>query len=87
MNLLQKIVTPKFIALNAHCWFAYAVCYTFPHRWVRITMFIAAGIKEFVIDKHYEVDQTFADNLEDFSGYAIGIALATLAVIAAVPTL
>ena len=29
-NLLTRIVTPNFIAFNAHCWFAYAIVYTSP---------------------------------------------------------
>jgi hypothetical protein len=76
MNILEKIVTPGFIAFQAHCWFAYAVCYTFNYSFVPISVIAAAGIKEFYIDKHFEVGQSFKDNLTDFSGYLTGVLLA-----------
>lgn len=77
-NLLTKIVTPKFIAFQAHCWFAYAVVFTFGLRTVPWALG-AAAVKEFYIDKHFEVDQSFLDNLEDWAGYAIGTFLAVVA--------
>lgn len=79
MNLLTKIVTPGFIAFNAHCWFAYAIAVTFHQPWVVPAALLAAGIKEFYIDKHFEVGQTFTDNLTDFAGYSAGILLAIFA--------
>jgi hypothetical protein len=78
-NLLTKIVTPAFITFNAHCWFAYATVFTFFHWWIVPGALIAAGVKEFYIDKHFEVDQTFGDNAADFSGYLAGILLAICA--------
>ena len=79
-NLLTKIVTPGFIAFQAHCWFAYAIVYTFHSPQTVIAMIFAAAIKEFYIDKHFEIGQTFDDNLGDFCGYLAGIVLAVLAV-------
>lgn len=79
MNMLQRIVTPKFIAFNSHCWFAYAIVFTFWNRWCVAAALIVAGVKEFYIDKHFEADQNFDDNLDDFSGYLAGIMLALLA--------
>ena len=77
-NLLQKVVTPDFVAFQAHCWFAYALAYTFPHPWVYAAVIIGAVIKEFYVDKHFELAQSFKDNLLDFSGYATGVLLAFL---------
>jgi len=83
-SLLDKIVTPAFVAFQAHCWFAYAAVYTAmsfsvaSNGAIIATAALAAGIKEFYIDKHFEDDQSFLDNLQDFAGYAAGIALAVL---------
>jgi hypothetical protein len=76
MNILTKIVTPTFITFNAHCWFAYAVCYTFQHPWVPAIFLCGAAFKEFYIDKHFEVGQSFGKNLQDFAGYTTGVLLA-----------
>jgi hypothetical protein len=76
-NILTRIVTPAFIAFNAHCWFAYAMVYTFPHT--ALAFVLGAGVKEFYIDKHYESAQDFDDNLQDFGGYCAGIVLALCA--------
>jgi hypothetical protein len=79
MNWLQKIVTPAFITFNAHCWFAYAVVYTCGGAlWAALAMAAIAAFKEFYVDKHYEVAQSFRDNLEDFGGYLTGIMLAVM---------
>lgn len=78
-NLLTRIVTPTFIAFNAHCWFAYAITYTFPNTYVIHGTILAAGVKEFYIDKHFEASQSFADNAVDFLGYLSGIVLAVVA--------
>lgn len=78
-TLLTKIVTPAFVAFQAHCWFAYALVLTFFHPWVIAAAVLAAGVKEFYVDKHFEVGQSFDDNLQDFFGYAAGIVLAVLA--------
>lgn len=76
-TFLDRVVTPGFIAFNAHCWFAYAVVITFPAMlWYMVG---GAVLKEFYIDAHFETGQTFADNLQDFAGYAAGIILAVLA--------
>lgn len=60
-------------------WFGYGVVMTFFSPWLVGAAVIAAGIKEFYVDKHFEVDQTFTDNLQDFAGYCAGIVLAVLA--------
>jgi hypothetical protein len=78
-NLLTKIVTPAFITFNAHCWFAYAIVLTFFNPWVLGAVVLGAGIKEFYVDKHFEVAQSFDDNLGDFAGYVTGTSLAVLA--------
>ena len=59
-------------------WFAYAVCFTFPHPGVWIIAVCAAAFKEYYIDKHFEVNQAFGDNTMDFLGYCSGILLAIL---------
>jgi hypothetical protein len=79
MTWLSKLVTPGFIAFQAHCWFAYAVVFTFWHPWVIVAVVVAAAVKEFYVDKHFETGQTFDDNLQDFWGYCTGIALAWVA--------
>ena len=77
MTFLDKIVTPKFVAFQAHCWFAYALVFTFP---VMLWYVIAgAAVKEFYVDKHYESHQTFRDDLEDWGGYCSGVVLAVAA--------
>lgn len=77
-NLLTRIVTPAFIAFQAHCWFAYAFVYTLFNPAIIVAAVVIAGVKEFYIDKHFEENQSFRDNLQDFAGYACGIALAIL---------
>jgi hypothetical protein len=79
LNLLTRIVTPAFITWQAHMWSAYAVVYTFYSPWVIGGAALAAGIKEFYVDKHFEVDQSFRDNATDFAGYFVGIVLAIAA--------
>jgi len=82
LNLLTRIVTPAFITFNAHCWFAYALCYTFRANWWIIpATLVAAGVKEFYVDKHFEVDQTFGRNAADFIGYLTGILFAICATV------
>lgn len=78
-TILQKIVTPGFITYNAHVWFSYAVVFTFYKPEVAAVAVVAAGVKEFYIDKHFEADQSFTDNLTDFSGYCVGVVLAVAA--------
>ena len=78
MTILDKIVTPAFVAFQAHCWFAYAVIFTFGARWWPYVLG-AAAFKEFYIDKHFEAHQSFSDNLQDWVGYAVGVGLALLA--------
>lgn len=75
-NLLTRIVTPAFIAFQAHCWFAYAFVYTLYCHEIVVAALIIAAVKEFYIDKHFELSQSFADNLQDFAGYATGVAIA-----------
>ncbi len=78
MTLLDKIVTPAFIAFQAHCWFAYAILLTFgPRAWPYATA--AAAVKEFVIDPHFETGETVVTGIPDFAGYAAGIILGLLA--------
>ena len=81
MSILDKIVTPKFITFQAHCWFAYAFVHTFqPHHWWALyAMLGGAAVKEFYIDKHFEQSQNFDDNLVDWIGYATGTGLALCA--------
>ena len=78
MNILEKIVTPSFVAFQAHCWFAYAIVVTFGLNtlpWV----VGAAAVKEFYVDKHFEANQSFSDNLQDWTGYVAGALLAVCA--------
>jgi hypothetical protein len=79
MTILDKIVTTTFVTWMAHMWFAYAVVYTFYGPWTIGLAIVAAGVKEFAIDKHMETSQTFTKNLTDFAGYMSGIVLAILA--------
>jgi hypothetical protein len=82
MSILDKIVTPAFVAFQAHCWFAYAVVFTLGTRygayeaWIVAAALALAALKEFYIDKHFEADQSFSDNLRDFVGYASGVVIA-----------
>lgn len=77
MSILDKIVTPAFIAFQAHCWFACAMILVFgPHAWAYVL--VGAAIKEFIIDKHFEANQSFKENLTDWVGYAVGTGLALL---------
>ena len=78
-TLLEKIVTPRFIAAQAHIWFAYALVFTFPNGAVVLAALVAAGVKEFYIDPKYELGQTVADDIGDFAGYVAGISLAIIA--------
>lgn len=84
-NFLQRLVTPAFVTFQAHCWFAYAVVFTpyaFQRPWATMAALVWAAlfaIKEFYVDKHFELDQTFRVNLADFSGYATGITLGLFA--------
>ncbi len=85
MTLLDRIVTPAFVAFQAHCWFAYAVVFTLSARcgsceaWVVAGALALAALKEFYVDKHFEADQSFDDNLRDFGGYTSGVLVALLA--------
>lgn len=78
-NFLIRLVTPAFIAWQAHVWFAYAVVFTWCNTWTVGGTVVAAGVKEFYIDKHFEDAQTFDDNAQDFAGYMVGVVLAVLA--------
>lgn len=71
-------VQPWWIALNAHCWFAFSVTIVFGHyRWFLPLAISLAAFKEYYLDARNEVPkQTFADNTEDFAGYMLGILLA-----------
>jgi hypothetical protein len=79
-NLLDRIVTPKFIAFNAHCWFACSVVFVFPSILTLLLIPLLAGVKEFYVDKHFEEGQTFRDNLLDWIGYVTGEILALVAI-------
>ena len=78
MTILDKIVTPGFVAFQAHCWFACTMILVFgTSAWPYVLG--GAAIKEFYIDKHFEADQSFKDNLTDWIGYAVGTGLGLLA--------
>ena len=85
MTLLDKIVTPNFVAFNAHCFFSafwtLVLLAWFPAHAVGVGLSLlgAALVKELYIDKHFESAQSFEDNLLDFTGYFIGICLGTVA--------
>jgi hypothetical protein len=72
-NFFDKYITVGFITAQAHAWFAYAVVYTFFSLQAIAWMLGAAMVKEFYIDKHFEANQTFKDNLTDFSEYLAGV--------------
>ena len=78
MKILDRIVTPAFVAFQAHTWFAYAIVFTFGEHMLPWVVG-AAAVKEFYIDKHFESAQSFLDNLEDWLGYLAGATLAALA--------
>ena len=72
---------PNFIAFNAHCFFAAFLVSVVGHcGWSAGAIVALAAVKEFWFDKHYEVDQSFLDNLLDWSGYATGALLGCAAV-------
>ena len=73
---MAKIVTPAFITFNAHMWLAYAVVCTWLHIWTVVIVILGAGVKEFWWDKHFEANQSFDDDMQDFAGYCAGVLLA-----------
>ncbi len=77
-NLIAKLGTNlDFVAFNAHWGVVFAVLAFYPHMWLAIVLAAFAAWKEFYFDAKYEVPkQTFLNNLTDFTGYALGIALA-----------
>lgn len=76
-----------FVAFNAHCWFAAFVVLTASHwlplSWVVGASLILAGGKEFVLDLQpwFETapPQTLLDSWHDFTGYATGCAIGSVA--------
>lgn len=76
-SILDKIVTPHFVAWQAHMWFAAFVVssalWYAPATIVVSAVLACAALKEFFIDKHFESGQSFLDNLRDFAGYAVGV--------------
>lgn len=72
----------QFVAFNAHWGVTYALLSMLAHAiptasiWPgALVVLIAAAVKEFWFDATYESPkQSFADNLEDFAGYAAGVA-------------
>lgn len=87
MNLFSKIaLSPITSGLFAHAGVAFFVMFLGSRAhsplWIcALSAILAAGIKEFYIDLRYEVAadgtrQTLWDSIEDFAGYAAGIALA-----------
>jgi hypothetical protein len=89
VNLLQKIVTPDFITFMAHMFcaaFVVLVLALFGYNPLKLWVAVAliAGFKEFYIDKHFEADQTFKDNLLDWLGYMAGATLALITLVALV---
>lgn len=84
MTLLDRIVTPTFVAFNAHTWFAAFVVSQAIARGVPVGIaatgaLALAALKEFGIDAHLESGQTFRDNLTDWLGYAVGVGIGAVA--------
>jgi hypothetical protein len=70
----------QFVAFFAHAGVASFVVehLSFGHYGIAALLFLAGGgVKEFYFDARYEQDppQTFMDNLEDWSGWAVGAVL------------
>jgi hypothetical protein len=77
-NLLQRIVTPAFVAFNSHCWFAafwITVAFLFQVPYAISVLLAGAALKEFYVDKHFENGQTFWDNMVDWLGYFTGVVI------------
>lgn len=72
----------QFVAFNAHwgvTYFLLHVASPYASLWVLIpAVLLLAAMKEFWFDAHYEQGQTFADNAQDWAGYAIGCLAAAL---------
>jgi hypothetical protein len=90
INLTNKWMNnPTFLAQSAHFFAAYSVMMTADHFWGKTASLITAGIfmavaavKEFWYDANYEIPkQTNFDNILDFSGYAVGTAVALLVIL------
>ena len=73
-------VQPWWIALNAHCWFAFSATVVFGQFWWWLWLVVSlAAFKEYYLDARNEIPkQTFWNNTEDFCGYLLGIVLAYL---------
>ncbi|HKM83867.1 MAG TPA: hypothetical protein VJY15_23290, partial [Candidatus Acidoferrum sp.] len=68
----------QFVAFFAHLGVAALVVELIPfHLYAKLAVLVAGAVKEFYFDAKYETDppQSFADNLEDWFGWAIGAAL------------
>jgi len=73
--------SPGFIAFMAHAGVA-AFLLSLVH-WhqgaVGIVFLLVAMVKEFWFDVHYELNQDYADGLQDWSGYLAGVVVALIA--------
>jgi len=70
----------QFVAWWAHFGVAALICGHVGKSdplWTLIVVVVAAALKEFVYDAHFETDpvQTAADNWQDFSGWVAGAVL------------
>jgi putative Ca2+/H+ antiporter (TMEM165/GDT1 family) len=88
MNVIAAFIarvgqSTAFITTMAHIFFAYFLVslYRGPHiYWAGGVALLIFGVKEFWFDRLYETDppQTFWDNLDDFSEYFAGVAIAMI---------
>ncbi len=69
----------SFVGQYSHFAWAYGVVYTFYSVKVAVGFFVAAAVKEFYIDKHFEYRQTAKQNAIDLGSYTLGIAVAIIA--------
>jgi hypothetical protein len=84
MNLFSKVAqSPLTAAFFAHSGVAFFAMFLgsrtdIPLWHCAMAAVVAAAVKEFYIDIHFETDppQTYADSAGDFVGYLVGIAAA-----------
>jgi hypothetical protein len=78
-KFLSVFADAKWVGQYSHFAWAYGVVFTFYGDWTIAAFLAAASIKEFYVDKHFEFQQSFADNALDFSTYALGVVVAVIA--------